>query len=157
MFHAVAAALGARENVRGVEIGVEYGINAEIALTEWPHGSLHLTLVEANLQYEDLIVKRLEKRCIGSPDSYVLILGRSADVGPTFPPKTFDFVYIDDDHSYEGCTASINAWKETVKPGGFIGGHDYQLEPVRRAVNYFVDSTGWPSYQSEWDWYVIKS
>jgi hypothetical protein len=36
-----------------------------------------------------------------------------------------DFVYIDGDHSYEGVTNDIIKWKNKIKNGGYIGGHDY--------------------------------
>lgn len=37
----------------------------------------------------------------------------------------YDIVYIDGDHSYEGCLRDMNAWKDKVKVGGFMYGHDY--------------------------------
>ena len=36
-----------------------------------------------------------------------------------------DFVYIDGDHTYEGCKSDITLWLPKVKKGGYIGGHDY--------------------------------
>jgi predicted O-methyltransferase YrrM len=36
-----------------------------------------------------------------------------------------DFLYIDADHSYEGCKADIMAWSPHVSRGGIIAGHDY--------------------------------
>jgi len=42
-----------------------------------------------------------------------------------FDNETFDFVYIDADHTYEGCLEDIKAWYPKVKLGGVIGGHDY--------------------------------
>jgi predicted O-methyltransferase YrrM len=36
-----------------------------------------------------------------------------------------DFLYIDADHSYEGCKADIMAWAPHVVKGGVIAGHDY--------------------------------
>jgi predicted O-methyltransferase YrrM len=51
-----------------------------------------------------------------------------------------DLVFIDADHSYEGCSADIAAWHRIVKPGGWLGGHDYgnpddRFGGVDRAVN----------------------
>lgn len=37
----------------------------------------------------------------------------------------FDSVYIDGDHHYAECSADIMGWKELVRPGGIICGHDY--------------------------------
>lgn len=75
-----------------------------------------------------------------------------------YPDHYFDLVFVDGDHSFEGCLADIRAWIPKVAPGGWIGGHDYGLErvgKVRDAVeeafgplesgNYEVDrdSTWW--------------
>lgn len=43
----------------------------------------------------------------------------------SFQDATFDIVFIDADHSYEGCLRDIRAWLPKVKPGGLICGHDY--------------------------------
>lgn len=40
-------------------------------------------------------------------------------------PYFFDFVFIDGDHSYEGCKRDIEAWYQRVKAGGLLCGHDY--------------------------------
>lgn len=39
--------------------------------------------------------------------------------------KRFDFIYIDGMHTYEQVKKDIKNYKPLVKPGGFIGGHDY--------------------------------
>lgn len=36
-----------------------------------------------------------------------------------------DYVFIDGDHSYEGVKRDIAAWLPKIRPGGWIGGHDY--------------------------------
>ncbi len=38
---------------------------------------------------------------------------------------SMDFVFIDADHSYEGCLKDIDAWLPKVRKGGLIAGHDY--------------------------------
>ena len=70
---------------------------------------------------------------------------KSASAG--FRNGELDFVFIDDDHSYEGCRSSISAWFDKVRPGGLFCGHDY-VEPrtpafgVKRAVDEFVEESG---------------
>jgi hypothetical protein len=51
-----------------------------------------------------------------------------------------DLVFIDADHGYEGCKGDVLAWLPKVKPGGWIGGHDYDPPKwpewgVKRAVD----------------------
>lgn len=48
--------------------------------------------------------------------------------------QTQDFVFIDADHTEEGCRADIEAWTPKVRPGGLICGHDYNWPSVKRAV-----------------------
>lgn len=49
---------------------------------------------------------------------------------------SFDFVFIDADHSYEAVCADIMAWYPLVRSGGILAGHDYITCPgVTRAVN----------------------
>lgn len=61
-----------------------------------------------------------------------------------------DAVYIDAEHDYENCRADILAWRENLKEGGVLSGHDYcEAWPgVQQAVNelctpftVFEDST----------------
>lgn len=50
--------------------------------------------------------------------------------------ESLDFVFIDGDHSYDGCKRDIEAWLPKVKPGGWLMGHDYTIRPgVKRAVD----------------------
>lgn len=51
---------------------------------------------------------------------------------------SLDFVFIDADHSYEGVSADIDAWRGKVRPGGLLCGHDYghpRFPGVARAVD----------------------
>jgi hypothetical protein len=70
---------------------------------------------------------------------------RSTDPVPNAPP--LDFVFIDADHSYEGCKADIEAWRQTLKPGGLLCGHDYDNTAfpkygVKKAVDEFAARHG---------------
>lgn len=47
---------------------------------------------------------------------------------------SLDFVFIDANHSYEGCKADIEAWAPKVRKGGCITGHDLNWPPVAKAV-----------------------
>lgn len=49
---------------------------------------------------------------------------------------SLDFVFIDADHTYEGCLRDIEAWTPKVRAGGAICGHDFndRWPGVQRAV-----------------------
>ena len=55
--------------------------------------------------------------------------------------RPIDFLYIDGNHSYEGCKADILGWSPHVRSGGTILGHDYETQEgclfpgVARAVD----------------------
>ena len=56
-----------------------------------------------------------------------------------------DWVYVDADHSYEGCLHDLENSLRIVRPGGIIFGDDYTNKPgVRRAVDEFIRRTGLP-------------
>ncbi|HUJ02269.1 MAG TPA: class I SAM-dependent methyltransferase [Rhizomicrobium sp.] len=71
----------------------------------------------------------------------------SLDAAATFADGTFDWVYIDGDHSYEAVRADLEAWAPKMKKGGFIAGDDYiwpdetGAQPVKRAVDEFAASS----------------
>lgn len=81
------------------------------------------------------------------------IIGHSCVVGRYMDNSSVDFVYIDASHEYEDVLADIETWLPKVKPGGFIGGHDYNendrnCSGVVRAVkqtfsNYRIMRNSW--------------
>jgi SAM-dependent methyltransferase len=93
--------------------------------------------------------------------------GLSGDVLAQFPDDSLDFIYIDADHSYAGVTADLaQAWR-LVRPGGFICGHDYTINPdrvgdtsyyahfgVRQAVAEFLAAHGLSLYGVAMDGYT---
>jgi hypothetical protein len=42
-----------------------------------------------------------------------------------FPDEHFDLIYIDGDHTYEGCLTDLEAWYPKVRKGGYLTGDDY--------------------------------
>ena len=69
-----------------------------------------------------------------------------------YPDNYFDMIYVDGDHSYEGCKRDLVVAYSKVKPNGYILGHDYELNMkkaqtawefgVRQAVDEFCVQTG---------------
>lgn len=71
--------------------------------------------------------------------------GKSIKVLAEFPDDFFDWVYIDADHSYQGCLNDLIAAMPKMKNHGYICGHDYLADGftrqgfgVNQAVNTFV-------------------
>lgn len=59
--------------------------------------------------------------------------GLSADIARTWR-ALIDLLFIDGDHSYEGCLTDIDAWLPHVRPGGWVAFHDSGQEGVARAI-----------------------
>lgn len=59
--------------------------------------------------------------------------------------EPIDYLYIDADHSYEGCMSDLRLWARHVKPGGLILGDDYgsrYYPGVKRAWDEFERAHG---------------
>jgi len=61
-----------------------------------------------------------------------------------FPNGYFNMVYIDADHSYSAVAQDIEAWLPKVKIGGLLGGHDYNMATVRKAVDELLPNAWEP-------------
>ena len=46
-----------------------------------------------------------------------------------FSDNTFDLIYIDADHSYNGCLEDLRSWYPKVKADGILAGHDF-IDPI---------------------------
>lgn len=85
----------------------------------------------------------------------------TVDAAATFQDGSIDVVWLDADHSYEGCSADIRAWWPKLKPSGWMGGDDLEMEGVQQAVTEhfgaeyeigpgWADDTGTPRYYPWW-------
>lgn len=59
-------------------------------------------------------------------DRWFQIHGDSVNVGLGWETAKAQMVFIDGDHSYEGCAADIQAWLPNIAPGGILAIHDYR-------------------------------
>jgi lipopolysaccharide biosynthesis glycosyltransferase len=72
-----------------------------------------------------------------------IISDYSFNVLPLIKDKTLDWVYIDGDHSYQGCLKDLLLARQKVKDNGIIAGHDYHPEMgVMQAVDKFCERFG---------------
>lgn len=83
-------------------------------------------------------------------DRAIIMCADSVLAAEMVPDLSLDFVFIDADHSYNGVKSDIAAWLPNIKPGGLIGGHDYDNpgerngKDVQRAVDEFSAEYGEP-------------
>jgi trans-aconitate methyltransferase len=121
---------------RGAEIGVGTGPTTAalmerfpdlnwLAVDYWPAG---LPLHYGGELNADQQAERREKfmRIVARyPERLDLLEMPSVAAAEHVADGSLDLVFIDADHSYEGCKADILAWRSKVRPGGWLMGHDY--------------------------------
>jgi hypothetical protein len=113
------------ENIRVV--GVDWGIGIPGGPNDREGIEWRSTGATANK-----LVLNLHKT--GIPGSVPVVMWDSALTARLFANKSCFMVYIDADHNYESVRRDIKAWKSKVQYGGILAGHDYDLDPVMRAV-----------------------
>ena len=79
-----------------------------------------------------------------------VVKGNSSSTLSSYPNQFFDMIYLDGDHSYEGVRKDLEQAILKVKKGGWIMGHDYEMNMakaktrwsfgVSRAVNEFCQN-----------------
>lgn len=62
--------------------------------------------------------------------------GDSAPTLSLFQDNSLDMIYIDGDHSYEGCSKDLEVAYKKVKNGGYILGHDYETNMSKCTTNW---------------------
>ena len=63
--------------------------------------------------------------------------GDSSTSLATFEDNYFDMIYVDGDHSYEGCKKDLEVAYRKIKPGGYVMGHDYEMNMKKAKTEYF--------------------
>ena len=64
----------------------------------------------------------------------VKIKKTSSEASTMFDSGVFDFVYVDGDHDYFNANNDMACWLPKIKKGGYMGGHDWGIEDVQKAI-----------------------
>jgi hypothetical protein len=67
-------------------------------------------------------------------DRFQLWAMPSEEAALHFLDGSLDAVWVDGDHTYEGCRSDILAWFPKLKHGGLMGGDDFMMQGVAKAV-----------------------
>ena len=90
----------------------------------------HVEAVDLEQAYQQLL------RTYNGDLRVFLLRGRSPGILSVIPSESLQFIYIDGDHSYQGCKADLEeAWR-LVAPGGWICGHDYEMNAAKTSAVY---------------------
>lgn len=147
------AALFAELNLNvGAEIGVWTGEYSEVLLKANP--KLHLYSIDSwqvsaydswdqdnsnplpgsrEQSYFENLHKETVKRL--SPYNCTIIRKSSMQAVKDFEDNSLDFVYLDAGHDFLNFTLDIDYWKDKVRVGGILAGHDYSRFPGYKMIH----------------------
>ena len=109
----------------------------------------HLTTIDTHDQSN---LDPVQVRDLGSPEvmqqfvidlcknkgvgEYVTVVrGDTSTTAKDYQDMEITFLFIDGDHSYEGCKADFEAWSPLVKSGGEVAFHDNNFPEVAAVIN----------------------
>jgi len=83
-----------------------------------------------------------------------------------FPDEYFDYIYLDDNHSYDHVIKELELYFPKLKKGGIYSGDNYEMTGVEKAVNIFTQSMDYKLNTEYWekckggtsatDWWITK-
>ena len=111
------------------EVGVRDGRTTFYLLDKIPHLKIYAVDTDTSLFYNDSVKEKYG-------DRLVPIQGNSAVVVERVPKV--DLVFIDADHSYEGCRKDILLYSKRINGKGCLSGHDIDFPGVNKSVNELV-------------------
>ena len=151
--------------IQGVEIGLCQGQNAVRLLTNLPN--LQLTAIDPFEGYDDFCghistdtLQVREGTAMRSLEPFAgrfTFIKRYSDAAlELLPDESFDFVYIDGNHSGMWPLHDMTHYWHKIKSGGILCGHDRSLTDVAQAlVDFGREFTPTDEPQSD-SWYIIK-
>ena len=98
----------------------------------------------------------------------VIIIKADSVLFKLFKDNYFDYIYLDDDHSYEHCKKEFEKYWHYLKPGGMISGDNLEAPGVRLALDEFCAKYNLKFEQEPWkvhkdtgkpiasDWWIWK-
>jgi len=161
--------------ITGIEIGTNRADLTLAILSATPHSFVYTIdpwkhedvsnllpgdeLFESGLpqSYHDLNREETKKRLLipEYKDRVEIIPLKSSEAVERFTPNSYDFVWIDGNHSKSAITSDLELYYPLVKEGGIFGGHDYLcVHPLTEIIKEkFGDKiiTG-----DDFTWWVIK-
>lgn len=169
-------------HMRGAEIGVQRGRMSEILFREFPQlqlfmvdtwraadpTSAYAATADASARQPQEHHSRNYVEAVRRTTPYAerrrIIRKPSVEAAGELDTGYLDWLFLDADHSYEGCAADLPAWLRALRPGGFYAGHDYSEKKqvdrgygVKRAVDEFVAAHGFELHVDQYTiWWLRK-
>ena len=113
------------------EIGVRDGRTTFHLLDQNPDLTIYAIDNDISQFYNNQIKKKYDERLIP-------IQGNSSLMADKIP--MVDLIFIDADHSYQGCSKDIIAYRNKIKEGGLLTGHDIDYPGVNKSVKELIQN-----------------
>lgn len=159
------------DNIKCIEVGVNLGINSCMLLDMCPNikeliGVDHYRAYQDWQSYIDQAVQDVawsifvENAKVLGP-KFTLIKEKSVDAAKVLLDNSFDFIFLDADHSMKAILQDLDSYWPKLKSGGIIAGHDGNLFSVNFAVlswsrNKGIDPSEILTVNNN-SWYWIKA
>jgi hypothetical protein len=131
---------------KGVELGVQRGRFAQMLLSKWAcvnsyllvdvwgplknyHDGANVDQGNQNQIYEEAIRNTRQWNVSVCRNSTLMCSQIHKD-------ETFDFIYVDARHDYQGVTQDLESWFPRLISGGIIAGHDYLTATEQSPLNH---------------------
>jgi hypothetical protein len=117
---------------------IEHSPRLAVAIDSWSDDGVlsrndsALPQSEKDRQYETFRIAMLDKPFVK------ICRGYTFDVVTQFEDNLFDLIYIDADHTYEGCLRDLVDWWPKMKAGAAFTGDDYKNTTTRTGVRFGV-------------------
>ena len=87
-------------------------------------------MIDLNKSFQDL------HQIYTGDERVVIQRGNSRDLLSDLDDNSLDMIYIDGDHGYEGCKSDLELAYKKCKSGGYICGHDYEMNMAKAQTAY---------------------
>lgn len=144
-----------KKNLVGAEVGVKLAEHAEEIIKYLNPKKMHL--IDWYITWPEHREMAISK--MASYNNVEWHIMQSFEAAIVFDKEYFDFVYLDNNHSYEHVIEEIEIWLPKIKKGGVLCGHDYALQGINgvsKAVDEFADKTGYKVNVGGADWWFTK-
>lgn len=126
------------DDISAAEIGVFRGDYSAVIIRDL--SPTYLLLVDAwrsfpQAEYTDILNNKTDKQWLELArkvkrrfsDNPAVCFRRALSVEASVktPDGSLDFIYIDANHSYDGCLSDLKAWYPKLRDGGVMAGHDW--------------------------------
>jgi hypothetical protein len=91
----------------------------------WAHLSDWNKPFNVSAEQFEVVYREAMRKTEFAKDRRVILRGRTKEVVGQLADAALDFVYIDGDHTLRGITLDLLLMFNKVRPGGFIGGDDF--------------------------------